>query len=178
MALLESTNSSFGLEYSVHLCPSKYSTEVSSVLPSADLSKLLIVPTCQRSVMDLVQTGEEVDVEKDRLLERFMVWSETVCKILSDQGHWADFIDPCSGLAMIHKDSQQVYSEVEALSVLKGYKTANAGCCKVLLHPHWGSSVYPATMFTCAPLDALLSAIKQAEVSEAVLKEAGLSKQT
>ncbi len=32
---------------------------------------------------------------------------------------------------MIHKESNTVYSEVEALSVLKGYKTANAGCCKV-----------------------------------------------
>jgi len=176
MTLVETTTSSFGLEFSVHVCPAKYSTEVSSVVPSADLSKLLIVPTCQRAVMDLVQTGEDVDVEKDRLLERFMAWSETVCKILSDQGHWSDFIDPCSGLAMIHKQSQQVYSEVEALSVLKGYKTANAGCCKVLLHPQWGSAVYPATMFTCAPLEALLTAIKQAEVSEAVLKEAELTK--
>jgi hypothetical protein len=31
-------------------------------------------------------------------------------------------------------------------------------------------------MFTCAPLEALLTAIKQAEVSEAVLKEAELTK--
>ena len=34
-------------------------------------------------------------------------------------------------MQMIHKEGNQVYSEVEALSVLKGYKTANAGCCKV-----------------------------------------------
>ena len=27
----------------------------------------------------------------------------------------------------------------------------NAGCCKVLLHPQWGSAVYPATIFTTAP---------------------------
>ncbi len=40
------------------------------MLPGADLSKLLIVPTCQRSTMDLVRTGEDVDVEKDKLLEQ------------------------------------------------------------------------------------------------------------
>lgn len=28
---------------------------------------------------------------------------------------------------------QQVYSEVDGISALLGYKTANAGCCKVLL---------------------------------------------
>ena len=32
---------------------------------------------------------------------------------------------------MIHQEGNNVYGEVEALSVLLGYKTANAGCCKV-----------------------------------------------
>lgn len=32
---------------------------------------------------------------------------------------------------MVHQDSTHVYNEVEALSVLCNYKTANAGCCKV-----------------------------------------------
>ena len=100
-----------------------------------------------------------------------MSWAGGVCSVLSEQGHWSDYIDPCSGLAvsnaaslplpicgsvligarvllpsapahycpfspprclqMLHKEGSQVYSEVEALSILKGYKTANAGCCKV-----------------------------------------------
>jgi hypothetical protein len=39
------------------------------------------------------------------------------------------------GPQMIHQDSNVVYSEVEAWSILKGFKTANAGCCKVrILH--------------------------------------------
>ena len=32
---------------------------------------------------------------------------------------------------MIHTENNVVYPEVEGLSVLMGYKTANAGCCKV-----------------------------------------------
>lgn len=32
----------------------------------------------------------------------------------------------------------------------------NAGCCKVLLHPQWGSAVYPATLFTTAPSSRVL----------------------
>ena len=51
-------------------CPPKIHAEVSSVLPGVDLSKILIVPTCQRSAMDLVKVGEDVDIEKDKLLEQ------------------------------------------------------------------------------------------------------------
>jgi hypothetical protein len=51
-------------------CPPKYRQEVQSVFPGVDTTDLLIVPTCQRADMDLVQTGEKTDTEKDRLLER------------------------------------------------------------------------------------------------------------
>lgn len=37
----------------------------------------------------------------------------------------------CVCVQMVHQDSNNVYPEVEGLSVLLGYKTANAGCCKV-----------------------------------------------
>jgi hypothetical protein len=33
-----------------------------------------------------------------------------------------------------------------------------------VLHPKWGSAVYPATLFTRAPAEQLLAAIKEAEV--------------
>jgi hypothetical protein len=44
--------------------------EVQSVFPDVDLTGMLIVPTCQQADYDLVRTGEKIDTEKDRLLER------------------------------------------------------------------------------------------------------------
>jgi hypothetical protein len=44
--------------------------EVQSVFPDVDVSSVLIVPTCQQADYDLVRTGEKIDIEKDRLLER------------------------------------------------------------------------------------------------------------
>lgn len=129
----------------------------------AGASDLLVVPTCQRADMDLVATGDAVDAEKDRLLERFVRWAVAVCTRLSSMGHWCDYIDPCSGLPMMHKDTQTPYSEVEGLSLLLGYRTANAGCCKVVLHPKWGTSVYPATLFARAPAEAVDEAVRLAE---------------
>eukprot|EP00854_Cymbomonas_tetramitiformis_P005610 gene5610-6795_t len=139
-----------------------------------DVQGMLIVPTCQNSEVDLVRVGEEIENEKDRLLEVFMEWAKAVCEILIAKGYWADYIDPCSGLPMITRESRVVYGEVDALQTLLGYKTQNAGCCKldaepafavgimqVVLHPKWGSSVYPSSMFAKAPLEELLAAIKQ-----------------
>mmetsp|Transcript_35378 Transcript_35378/g.42594 ORF Transcript_35378/g.42594 Transcript_35378/m.42594 type:complete len:96 (+) Transcript_35378:42-329(+) len=92
-----------------------------------------------------------------------MEWAKKIVDILGAKGHWSDYIDPCSGLAMVTKESRVVYGEVDALTTLLGYDTVNAGCCKVTIHPKWGTSVYPATMFTKAPKDELLAAIKQIE---------------
>ena len=47
--------------------------------------------------MDIVQTGEAVDQEKDFCLERFMEFAKRVTDALAADGHWADYIDPCSG---------------------------------------------------------------------------------
>jgi len=92
-----------------------------------------------------------------------MAFARHICDSLISQGHWADYIDPCSGLPMIYRETNSVYGEVQALSTLLGYKTQNAGCCKILLHPKWGSAVYPASLFVRAPLDEVKKAIVEAE---------------
>ena len=118
----------------------------------------------QRTKMDLVQTGEPVDIEKDFCLERFLDFAERVTNILRADGVWCDYIDPCSGLSMVNRDSQHIYGEVDALVTLLNYQTTNSGCCKVVLHPTWGSAVYPASMFAKCSAETLQAAIAKAEV--------------
>ena len=140
--------------------------EVAAVLPGQDLGELLVVPTTQASDLDLVRTGEAVDREKDALLERFFAWARAVADHLAAAGHWCDYIDPCSGLPMVDRSGHRsVYDEVSALAALRQYRTSNAGCCKIVLHPRWGSSVYPATLFTAAPPEALAAAVAAAEAA-------------
>lgn len=33
----------------------------------------------------------------------------------------------------------RTYNEVEGFQILLNYRVMNAGCCKILLHPQWGS---------------------------------------
>jgi hypothetical protein len=34
---------------------------------------------------------------------QFVEFAKATCSKLEDQGYWADYIDPCSGLPMIHR---------------------------------------------------------------------------
>jgi hypothetical protein len=59
-----------GLEVSVHVPPRTMQREIAAVLPGVDAAAVLVVPTCQRSRLDLVNIGADVAAEKDALLER------------------------------------------------------------------------------------------------------------
>lgn len=114
-------------------------------------------------------------VEKDRLLEVFAAFAREICNELISLGHWADFIDPCSGLPTLTENCTSVYDEVSpqeqfdvhssynaqvaGMQALLKYEISQAGPCKVLIHPAWGSAVYPATCFTSAPADILLNVL-------------------
>ncbi|GMH39411.1 hypothetical protein BSKO_07309 [Bryopsis sp. KO-2023] len=158
----ETAQTSWGMEYTIRTCPKRFAREFQAIFPDIDPENALIVPTCQNSVNDLAATGEAVDKEKDELLEKFSEWATAVCASLQKENHWADFIDPCSGLPMIHKNYNCPYGEVEGMSVLLGYETANAAGCKIILHPRWGSKIYPATLFTTGPREALERALSSA----------------
>lgn len=140
-------------EVSVHTLPRTVASEVAFIFPNIESpTELVAVLTAQKSNFELVEWGDEVAKEKDELLERFVGWSSKICKELSSKGYWADYIDPCSGLPA-NTEGNKIYGEVDGFQALLGYSTQNANCCKILLHPKWGSAVYPATMFTNAPAD-------------------------
>jgi hypothetical protein len=162
MAASTTVGTTWGLEYTIVECPKRHSREVRAVFPGLDPEGLFVIPTCQRSDIDLVRFGDVIEQEKDRLLERFCEFAKAACDSLAADGYWADYIDPCSGLPMVHKDSTVPYGEVEGFSTLLGYKTSNAGCCKILLHPRWGSYIYPASIFAKAPLETIQLALSVA----------------
>lgn len=158
-------------ELEVHACrcPRLMYRELTHVFPGlkSPFESIITIPTNQHSAMDLVKIGNKVELEKDRCLEVFMEFGKQLCTALRNQGFWADYIDPCSGLPMLTPNTTKIYSEVESMQTLLHYRTMNAGMCKVLLHPKWGSAVYPATAFTDAPLDDVAKVIAQLQNSGA-----------
>lgn len=93
-------------------------------------------------------------------IHQFISFGKYICDQLRAKGYWADYIDPCSGLPMISLNCNKVYSEVDGMECLLNYKAYNAGFCKILTHPKWGSAVYPATIFAHAPAEVVQSLIE------------------
>ena len=157
-----------GFEASVFPVPRSLRADLCSVLAGAlspagplppDLSGVLIVPCCQRARLDLLGMGGAVAAEKDRCLAVFVRWAAGVRARLAARGPWwTDWADPCSGLPSF-TPSAALYPEVDTMELLLRYRVDAAGACRVLLHPRWAGRVYPATLWSNAPLDALLEAM-------------------
>ena len=59
-----------GLECSVHRCPKALKRELERIFPDTEIGEdFLAIPTAQHAKMDLVRIGQEVEDEKDALLE-------------------------------------------------------------------------------------------------------------
>lgn len=149
----------------------QFDNKDSTDYPAVDDKVLLAIPTNQHALVDLVSVGDHVEQEKDRLLNVFLEFAEDICAKIRNAGYWADFIDPCSGLPMLTMNCNKVYSEVDGMECLLNYKSYSAGFCKILVHPKFGSSVYPATMFACAPPKLVMQILEQYPYSEEVSSE-------
>lgn len=58
------------LDISAHVCPKRFVKELQYVFPNSDLTNVIVIPTMQFAKNELVNIGDEIEVEKDRLLER------------------------------------------------------------------------------------------------------------
>jgi hypothetical protein len=148
-----------GMQVSVHTCPQPLQRELRHVFHALDdlsvVEHLVCIATMQKSELNLLAMNEEVDREKDRLLNEFVRWASALVETLRSHGHFADYIDPCSGLPML-SGGNKVYSEVQGMELVLRYSSMDAGMCRVLLHPLWGSNVYPASLFTNAPSELVI----------------------
>jgi len=90
-------------------------------------------------------------------------WGKLVSKAIRDKGFWADLADPASGYPVLGERGGMAYSDIDGIAVLLPYDQQQVGGCGVVSHPVWHTAVYPATMFTTAPLEVLQDAIQQLE---------------
>eukprot|EP00468_Gymnochlora_sp_CCMP2014_P008144 CAMPEP_0167759528 /NCGR_PEP_ID=MMETSP0110_2-20121227/11076_1 /TAXON_ID=629695 /ORGANISM="Gymnochlora sp., Strain CCMP2014" /LENGTH=209 /DNA_ID=CAMNT_0007645929 /DNA_START=166 /DNA_END=795 /DNA_ORIENTATION=- len=161
------------IEYSVHKLHPIIRRHCKRIFPSlakkvstskkegkTSLESLLCIPTFQHCKCDMLEFTEIAESEKDAKLKSFYAWCQALCDELIKKGHWADYIDPCSGYPVIGDGGSSVYNEVEGMQLLLRYRHQQVGMCKVILHPRWGQRIYPASMFTTAPLTVVQEAVK------------------
>ncbi|CAJ0640738.1 10973_t:CDS:2 [Entrophospora sp. SA101] len=152
------TQTPFILEYSIHKGSTRFTRELKNIFPKniKEIENCLILPIFLKCHNDLVGVGSQIDMEKDERLEHFVEWGKFVCKRLRERGYWADITDPASGYPILSEAGVSTYPDVQGSYELLKYDVLNAGCCSILLHPNWGSKVYPGTLFTDSNQDDII----------------------
>ncbi|KAI8084515.1 uncharacterized protein BX664DRAFT_337167, partial [Halteromyces radiatus] len=151
-------------EYSIHSPGTRFGRELAVVFPSLtnkQLKEILVVPVIQRCEHDMVGITQTVNHERNEKLEIFVSWGKSVVDRLRRIGIWADIMDPASGFPIYSEAGPTPYPDVQGTQTLTKYDIQNVGCCHILLHPTWNSSIYPSTLFTTAPYDLLVKVINE-----------------
>jgi Methylmalonic aciduria and homocystinuria type D protein len=139
------------VQISIH-SPSKYiCTNRERILPDwKNRSSMWVVIVLMRSRYELVESNMVIESEKQVWRERFMRFGLDVAFNLRDMGYMADIIDPRTGYPLLSRPGQLPHNDTAVIEALLNYPVIK-NKCRVLVHPEWGTSVYPGIFLAEAP---------------------------
>jgi hypothetical protein len=139
------------VQISIH-APSQYiCANCEQILPDWKEEPVFwVVIVLQRSQYELVKSTPEIEVEKQRLREKFMRFGCDLAFSLRDRGYLTDLIDPRTGYPLLSRPGAMPHNDTAVVKALLGYPVRKNKCC-VLVHPTWGKAVYPSVLISTAP---------------------------
>ncbi len=147
------------MQYSVHAPNPFICKNLSRLLPdwsSPVRSVLVVLQPCQ---MELMQVTPETDAQKQQLRQRFLDFGLAIVQNLRRAGHLADLFDPRTGHPFLSQAGTLRLDDVAVVRSILGYSTTRFGNCCGILHPQWGSAVYPSILISSAESSQVESAI-------------------
>ncbi|UPR03491.1 ABC transporter [Chloropicon primus] len=160
------------MEYSIHRVEGKVYEAARSAFPDLGLlgeagHTLLAVPTFQLAApgVDLNPDSgcptHEISFEMNKLHRNYVALESEVYRELTLAGYFCDSVDPLTGGAT-HTRLGSRYNEVRGAQELLGYQVRELRGHPLVLHPNFGSSCYPATIFSTAPVDMVQACLEKA----------------
>ncbi|MBD2499347.1 methylmalonic aciduria and homocystinuria type D protein [Anabaena azotica] len=139
------------VQISIH-SPSQYiCANCERILPDWQEEPLFwVVIVLQQSQYPLVITTAEIEREKEHLREKFMRFGCDLAFNLRDRGYLADLIDPRTGYPLLSRPGEIPHNDTAVVKALLNYPVLKNKCC-VLVHPTWGTAVYPSIFICAAP---------------------------
>lgn len=163
---------SASVECAVQPCPQRLTADVSMMFPTAPPGVLTVVTVTQRTRQDMSFWSAAVEDEREQRLNVFIQGATQICEELQRLGHWADFIEPSSGLPFFGPYTNLPLFETDDRYSALGFSVEDLGCCRVLRHPLWGTNVFVGTIFTSAPPDSsVMEALRGGDPVEALRGE-------
>lgn len=148
------------VQISVHT-PSEYiCANCERILPDWKQQALFwVVIVLQKSRYPLVKSTPEIEIEKEHLREKFMRFGCDVAFTLRDRGYLADLIDPRTGYPLLSRPGAIPHNDTAVVKALLNYPVVKNKCC-MLVHPIWGTAVYPSILISEAPPPIIESVTK------------------
>lgn len=151
------------LECKAQQCPDLVKKDFLDLFPGRNLKDgpLAVVTLSQKTQNDMSSWSEDMELEREELIDYFILAAEDICSSLQAEGYWADFIDPTSGRPYLGAFTNATLFEVDERYRYLGFLIEDLGCCKIISHRLWGTYVFVGAIFTNAPVnsDALQQAL-------------------
>ena len=147
-------------QISIHF-PTRYiRNNCERILPDwKDELKMSVVIVLQQSQFSLVESTPVIEAEKQRLRARFMRFACDVAFNLRDRNYISDLIDPRTGYPLLSRPGQIPHDDTAVVKALLEYPII-CNKCRVLIHPKWGTAVYPSILISVAPQTIIAQTIK------------------
>lgn len=88
------------LQCIAHECPTLLIKDFQELFPrnrANILNGLTVLTISQKSQNDMSVWSIQVNIEREKLIAKYVSIAEKMCNFLKENGYWADFIDPSSG---------------------------------------------------------------------------------
>lgn len=132
--------------------PSPYiCAHADDLLPTWKCPIASVLLVLQLAACDLRDRTTTTEAEKQRLRQQFVAFGSTVADRLQQLGYEAELFDPKTGWPMSSPPGQLHLDDVAVVRDCLGYFTHGYRGCSVILHPTWGSAVYPSVLLSSAP---------------------------
>jgi hypothetical protein len=120
------------------------------LLPDWDCAVASVLVILQPCGCDLFERTPIAEAQKYYLRQNFLQLGRSIVRQLQALGHTAALFDPRTGHPVETSPGPLTLDDVAVVRACLGFGTVESHGCKLLIHPHWGSSVYPATVLSSA----------------------------
>lgn len=124
------------------------------LLPNWNISITCIILVLQKSNFPLENSSYEIEREKDHLRARFLRFGSNLVFKLRDFKYQSDLFDPRSGYPLLSRPGDMTLNNIALVKDLLGFNVVKQEC-SLLVHPEWGTAIYPSTIVTSASPEIL-----------------------
>ncbi|NET08836.1 MAG: methylmalonic aciduria and homocystinuria type D protein [Symploca sp. SIO2B6] len=139
------------MEYSIHPPSPFIEQHWQRLLPDWSTPVLSLLIILQRSPVCLIHDTSTSEQSKQYLRDRFIQLAQPIVEYLNQHRHRAEIFDPQTGFPYSSPHHRTPLNDVAVVHASLGYRLEQHGHCYCLLHPIWGTSVYPSIVMATVP---------------------------